>query len=94
MPYTKKRPRESYLGKTPEAEARRQRFLKRGDRNKTIEEVKEEAEKFKSRKKKLKNLNIIQFAENPRFGHIIQKTPGAKSHFKSLIRITSKQKRT
>ncbi|MBA7496375.1 hypothetical protein ES702_06983 [subsurface metagenome] len=65
MPYYKKRPRESYLGKTPEAEARRQRFLKRGDRMKTIEEIKKEAEKFQSQKKKLKNLNIIQFAENP-----------------------------
>ncbi len=65
MPYYKKRPRESYLGKTPEAEARRQSGLKRGDRNKTIEEIKKEAEKFKSRKKKLKDLSIIQFAENP-----------------------------
>jgi len=65
MPYVKKRTRESYLGNTPEAEARRQSGLKRGERAKTIEEIKSEAEKFQSKKKKLKDLNIIQFAENP-----------------------------
>jgi len=65
MPYYKKRTRESYLGKTPEAEARRQSGLKRGDRMKTIEEMKKEAEKFQSQKKKLKDLNVIQFCENP-----------------------------
>ncbi|MBA7495752.1 hypothetical protein ES702_06341 [subsurface metagenome] len=64
MPYYKKRTAESYRGKTPEAEARRLANLKQ-NQARTLEEMKKEAEKFRSQKKKLKDLNIIQFAENP-----------------------------
>jgi len=85
MPYVKKRTRESYLGNTPEAEARRQSGLKRGERAKTIEEIKSEAEKFRSKKKKLKNLNIIQFAENPVvLGLSFAKRPAQKVILKAL----------
>ncbi|GAH91377.1 unnamed protein product, partial [marine sediment metagenome] len=64
MVYYKKRTPESYRGKTPEAEARRLANLKQ-NQARTLEEMKKEAEKFQSQKKKLKDLNIIQFAENP-----------------------------
>jgi len=50
--------------KSPESEARRMANL-RQNKVKTIEEIKSEAEKFQSKKKKLKDLDIIQFAENP-----------------------------
>jgi len=64
MPYYKKRTAESYRGKTTESEARRMANLKQ-NQARTLEEIKKEAEKFQSQKKKLKNLNIIQFCENP-----------------------------
>jgi len=64
MPYYKKRSAESYRGKTPESEARRMANLKQ-NQARTLEEMKKEAEKFQSKKKNLKDLNIIQFAENP-----------------------------
>jgi len=67
MPYYKKRTRESYLGKTPESEARRLANIKRGDRKKTPEEAKTEAIKYRETKKKLQDLNIIEFATDPNF---------------------------
>jgi len=64
MPYYKKRTAESYRGKTTESEARRLANLK-PFQGKNLEELKKEATKFVDRKKKLKDLTIIQFAENP-----------------------------
>jgi len=85
MPYYKKRTAESYRGKTTKAEARQLANLKRGDRMKTIEEIKKEAEKFQSRKKKLKDLNIIQFAENPAMlGLSFRKRPVQKILLKAM----------
>lgn len=49
---------------TPESEAKAKLNLKQ-NRERTMEEIKKEAEKFQSKKKNLKDLNIIQFAENP-----------------------------
>ncbi|MBA7515702.1 hypothetical protein ES705_07745 [subsurface metagenome] len=49
---------------SPESEARAKRNLPQY-RKKTIEEIRKEAEKFQSQKKKLKDLSIIEFAENP-----------------------------
>ena len=49
---------------SPESEAAAKANLPQY-RKKTIEEMKKEAEKFQSQKKKLKDLNIIEFAENP-----------------------------
>ena len=57
----RKRP---YEYKTPESEAKAKANLKQ-NKIRTIEEMKKEAEKFQSQKKKLKDLNIIQFCENP-----------------------------
>lgn len=93
MPYYKKRTRESYLGNTPEAEARRQSGLKKGDKTKTIEEIKSEAEKFQSKKKKLKDLNIIQFAENPVvLGLSFTKRPAQKVILKALYGLPATKK--
>lgn len=57
----RKRP---YEYKTPESEAKAKSNLKQ-NQARDLEEMKKEAEKFQSQKKKLKDLNIIQFCENP-----------------------------
>ncbi len=49
---------------SPESEAAAKANLPQY-RKKTREEIEKEAEKFQSQKKKLKDLNIIEFAENP-----------------------------
>ena len=64
MPYYKKRTAESYQGKTKEALARQRANLKQ-NREKDLEALKKEASKFIDQKKKLKDQDIIQFAENP-----------------------------
>lgn len=95
MPYYKKRTAESYRGNTPESEARRLANIKRGDRMKTIEEIKKEAERFQSKKKKLKDLNIIQFAENPVIlGLSFAKRPAQKVILKVMYGLPLDKKET
>jgi len=84
MVYYKKRLPESYRGKTAESEARRLANLKQ-NRARTLGEMEKEAEKFQSQKKKLKDLNIIQFAENPIvLGLSFKKRPAQKVILKAM----------
>lgn len=76
MPYVKKRDPDTYRGNTPESEARRMANLKRGDREKTPEEAKAEAIKYREAKKKLQEINIIEFAIDPDYlGLSFEKRP-------------------
>ncbi|MBA7516557.1 hypothetical protein ES705_08605 [subsurface metagenome] len=77
----RKRPYEYH---SPESEARAKRNLPQY-RKKTIEEIRKEAEKFQSQKKKLKDLDIIEFAENPAvLGLSFAKRPVQKIILKAL----------
>lgn len=53
-----------YSYHSPETEARAKKNLPQY-RKKTIEEIRKEAREFQSKRKNLKDLNIIEFAENP-----------------------------
>jgi hypothetical protein len=76
MPYVKKRDPDTYRGKTTESEARRMANLKRGDREKTPEEAKAEAIRYREAKKKLQKINIIEFATDPDYlGLSFEKRP-------------------
>jgi len=76
MPWVKKRAPDTYRGKTTESEARRMANLKRGDREKTPEEAKAEAIKYREAKKKLQKINIIEFATDPDYlGLSFEKRP-------------------
>jgi len=85
MPYYKKRDPESYRGNTPESEARRLANLKRGDREKTPEEAKAEAIRYREAKKKLQKIDIIEFATDPDYlGLSFKKRPVQKIILKAL----------
>jgi len=59
----------------------------------TLEEMKKEAEKFQSQKKRLKDLNIIQFAENPVIlGLSFKKRPAQKVILKTLYGLPCNKK--
>lgn len=84
MVYYKKRTAESYQGKTKEALARQRANLKQ-NREKDLEALKKEAAKFIDQKKKLKDQDIIQFAENPVIlGLSFKKRPAQKVILKVL----------
>jgi len=59
-----KKRRKPYTYKSPESEARAQANFPQ-NRKRTIEEIRKEAREFQLKRKNLKDLNIIQFAENP-----------------------------
>ncbi|MBA7561281.1 hypothetical protein ES695_07225 [Candidatus Atribacteria bacterium 1244-E10-H5-B2] len=59
-----KKRRKPYTYKSPESEARAKANFPQY-RKKTLEEIQKEAREFQSKRKKLKDLNIIEFAENP-----------------------------
>jgi len=69
---------------SPESEARAKRNLPQY-RKKTIEEIRKEAREFQSKRKSLKDLNIIEFAENPAMlGLSFAKRPAQKVILKVL----------
>lgn len=78
------RRKRKYEYHSPESEAKAKSNLPQY-RKKTIEEIRKEAEKFQSQKKSLKDLNIIQFAENPAMlGLSFAKRPAQKVILKVL----------
>ncbi|MBA7543447.1 hypothetical protein ES705_35778 [subsurface metagenome] len=69
---------------TPESEAKAKANLPQY-RKKTIEEIEKEAREFQRQKKKLKDLNIIEFAENPAvLGLSFARRPAQKMVLKSI----------
>ncbi len=85
----RKRP---YQYHSPESEARAKRNLPQY-RKKTIEEIRKEAREFQSKRKSLKDLNIIEFAENPAMlGLSFAKRPVQKIILKALYGMNLNEK--
>jgi peptidyl-tRNA hydrolase len=73
-----------YVYHSPESEAKAKSNLKQ-NKERTIEEIKKEAREFQSKRKKLKDLDIIEFAENPAvLGLSFAKRPVQKVILKAL----------
>ncbi len=73
-----------YIYHSPESEAKAKSNLKQ-NKERTLEDIKKEAREFQSKRKKLKDLNIIEFAENPVvLGLSFRKRPAQKIILKVL----------
>lgn len=83
-----------YRYKTPESEARAKSHLKQY-KKKTLEDLKREAREFQTKRKKLKDLNIIEFAENPVvLGLSFAKRPAQKVILKVMYGLPLNKKET
>ena len=73
-----------YIYHSPESEAKAKSNLKQ-NKERTLDDIKKEAREFQSKRKKLKDLNIIEFAENPVvLGLSFRKRPAQKIILKVL----------
>ncbi|MBA7591765.1 hypothetical protein ES708_33928 [subsurface metagenome] len=73
-----------YIYHSPESEAKAKSNL-RQNKERTLEDIKKEAREFQSKRKKLKDLDIIEFAENPVvLGLSFRKRPAQKIILKVL----------
>jgi len=81
-----------YEYRSPESEARAKRNLPQY-RKRTREEIEKEAREFQSKRKNLKDLNIIEFAENPIvLGLSFAKRPAQKVILKALYGLPLNEK--
>ena len=84
--------RKPYTYKSPESEARAQANFPQ-NRKRTIEDIRKEAREFQTKRKNLKDLNIIQFAENPVvLGLSFAKRPVQKIILKALYGLPLNEK--
>ncbi|MBA7545241.1 hypothetical protein ES705_37607 [subsurface metagenome] len=84
--------RKPYTYKSPESEARAQANFPQ-NRKRTIEDIRKEAREFQTKRKNLKDLNIIQFAENPVvLGLSFAKRPVQKIILKALYGMNLNEK--
>ena len=81
-----------YIYKSPESEAKAKSNL-RQNKERKLEDIKKEAKEFQSKRKKLKDLNIIEFAENPVvLGLSFAKRPAQKTILKVLYGLPLNEK--
>ena len=81
-----------YIYKSPESEAKAKSNL-RQNKERKLEDIKKEAKEFQSKKKKLKDLTIIEFAENPVvLGLSFAKRPAQKTILKVLYGLPLNEK--
>ena len=81
-----------YEYKTPESESKAKSNLKQ-NKERTIEDIRKEAREFQTKRKNLKDLNIIEFAENPVvLGLSFTKRPVQKIILKALYGLPLNEK--